>query len=530
MAAPAASSPTFRILVLLLTFVVGGLLLFARGMERDLNHDEHQFLAPGALLQRQGAIPYQDYPMFHLPNLTYIYGSLLRFTDHYVLAAKIVSVVASLIVLGILLARIVRTKSFGSSGWTAPSLAAIAALLLTDPQFLWTSGKTWNHEVPTMFLMVAFVCQIGALIRNSLLLSCLSGFLVSLAVGTRLTILPAVIPFAASFFLLSQVTVRRRLQLFAVFGLAGVVGAAPSLFSFFTQRDAFLFCNLECPRLRLADIGDSRAADNATWWRKLRYFVKEIVLLGQKDGEFRGSLVLFLAFSFSSVPLVWRWFRERTSGGMFESARLPALLSAALVPFLALGCALLTRYQYQHWFVVIPFVTLAVVEALPFVAAGHKAWRPWALSLLAVASVIMNGRAYVDPLDHVFEPSEWYGIRLHDYAATIKADLPAGKVLTLAPSYPIEAGLPTYPEFAIGPFAWRLAHLVDPETRKRFHVIAPADLEEFLQKDPPAAILTGVEEEDLEAPLIDYAKAHGYRQVPLKKRRDVWIRPLPGPL
>jgi hypothetical protein len=70
-----------------------------------------------------------------------------------------------------------------------------------------------------------------------------------------------------------------------------------------------------------------------------------------------------------------------------------------------------------------------------------------------------------------------------------------------------------------------LAHLVDPEVRKRFHVVAPADLEQFLAKEPPAAILTGVEEDDLEAPLIDYAKGHGYRRVELKKKRDLWIAP-----
>lgn len=48
--------------------VLAAFLLFARAVERDLNHDEHQFLAPSALLTT-GTRPYRDYPLFHLPNL-----------------------------------------------------------------------------------------------------------------------------------------------------------------------------------------------------------------------------------------------------------------------------------------------------------------------------------------------------------------------------------------------------------------------------------------------------------------------------
>jgi hypothetical protein len=525
MAASAARSPISRVLTLLLVIVAGGLLLFARGMDRDLNHDEHQFLAPGALLQRQGAVPYRDYPMFHVPNLTYIYGSLLQFTDHYVLAAKSLSVIASLIVLGVIAVRVARTNSFGSAAWGAPMIVCVVALLLTDPLFLWTQGKTWNHELPTMFLVVAFLCQIVAIQQNSVLFSAFAGFLVSLSIGTRMTVLPAVIPFGASFFLVPNATAARRFALLGAFILAGIIGATPSIFSFLSNPDAFLFCNLECPRLRLADLTDSRAAETATWWRKLRYFVKEIVLIGRRDGEFRGSLLLFFAFGALSIPVAWRWLRDRTSGGALDLRRFPAAFAAVLVFFVALGAAFPLRYQYQHWFIVVPFLALAIAEALPFVPPGARSWKGWGVAALAVASVVMNGWVYAEPLRHTFTPSEWFGVRLHEYAVSTRAHIPEGKVLTLAPTYPIEAGLPTYPEFAIGPFAWRLAHLVDPEVRRRFHVIAPADLEEFLAKDPPAAILTGVEEDDLEAPLIDYAKAHGYQQVKLKKRRDLWVRP-----
>jgi hypothetical protein len=493
-------------------------------MDRDLNHDEHQFLAPGALLIRQGALPYRDYPLFHLPNLTYIYGSLLRVTNHYILGAKVLSVLSSFAVLAVILTRAARRSPFGSAAWTVSIGAALALLLITDPLFLWTSGKTWNHELPTMFLVVGYLCQVAAVQQNSVLFSGLAGFMLSLAIGTRLTILPAVAPFLASFLFIPGVTATRRLTHLAAFSGAGIVAAAPTLLSFFTSREAFLFGNFECPRLRLLDLSDSRAADTVTWWRKVRYFVKEIILLGRKDDQFRGSLLTVLPFAALSVPIACRWFRSR------DLSRFPAAFSTALVAFLALGCALPTRYQYQHWFIIVPFMILAVAECLQFASIGVKSWKPWALSLLAIASLVMNGRAYAEPLTFLFRPNEWYPVRLHTYGKEISSHVPHGPILTLAPAYVDESGLTTYPAFATGPFAWRVAHLVPPEKRKRFHVIAPADLESFLANKPPAAILTGVEEDELEVPLIAYANAHGYQRVRLKKKRDLWLKPTPAPL
>ncbi|HET6408724.1 MAG TPA: hypothetical protein VFG14_12640 [Chthoniobacteraceae bacterium] len=510
--------PTSRYLLVLL-LLVAGVLLFARAMDRDLNHDEHQFLSPGALLVRQGMLPYRDYPLFHVPNLTYIYGSLLRVTDHYVLGAKVLSVVSSFAVLGVILIRAARRSPFGSPSWTIPMGAALAVLFITDPLFLWTAGKTWNHELPTMFLVVAYICQLAAVQKNSLLFSGFAGFLVSLAVGTRLTIAPAVLPFIASFGIVSNISVGRRFAMLASFAAAGVLAAAPSLLSLFTSREAFLFGNLECPRLRLLDPEDSRAAETITWWRKFRYFVKEVILIGRKDDSFRGSILIFLPFAALAIPFARSWFRS------LDPARFPGAFATTLVVFLGLGCAFPTRYQYQHWFIIVPFLILAIAESLHLSTPGARSWKPWALSILATVSLAMNGIAYAEPLRILPKPGEWFPVRLHTYGKEISSHIPHGKVLTLAPAYVDEAGLLTYPIFATGCFAWRLAHLVDPNVRERFHLIAPTDLESYLANDRPAAILTGVEEDELEAPLVDYAKARGYQRVKLKKDRVLWVPP-----
>src|SRR5881392_3436095 len=59
-------------LVPLLIWAAIFLLLMSISVAHPLDHDEHQFIASGALLARRGLLPYRDYPYFHLPNLVLI--------------------------------------------------------------------------------------------------------------------------------------------------------------------------------------------------------------------------------------------------------------------------------------------------------------------------------------------------------------------------------------------------------------------------------------------------------------------------
>src|SRR5258706_11870815 len=81
---------TFHILACLAVLFVSLVLL---GMSKPLDHDEHQFVAAGALLARRGLLPYRDYPYFHMPNLVFVDALLFRFTGHLLLAARAVSIV-----------------------------------------------------------------------------------------------------------------------------------------------------------------------------------------------------------------------------------------------------------------------------------------------------------------------------------------------------------------------------------------------------------------------------------------------------
>jgi hypothetical protein len=107
--------------------------------------------------------------------------------------------------------------------------------------------------------------------------------------------------------------------------------------------------------------------------------------------------------------------------------------------------------------------------------------------------------------------------------AEVRPSIPNGRILTLAPFYPLEAKLAIYPSFSTGPIAWRIAPFIEPAKAARLHILSPATLAAALEAKPPAGILVGVEKtgEDL---LIGYAKAHGYKPLFLSHGDQLWIR------
>lgn len=66
-------------------------VLWAIAMGRELNVDEHQFVASGALLVREGLLPYRDYPFFHTPDLSFVYALLFHCTGFLLLSARLLS-------------------------------------------------------------------------------------------------------------------------------------------------------------------------------------------------------------------------------------------------------------------------------------------------------------------------------------------------------------------------------------------------------------------------------------------------------
>lgn len=542
-------------------------------MDRDLNHDEHQFLAPAALWANEGLQPYRDFPLHHLPNLVYIYGVFLSMSGHLVFGAKLACFLATVFTFCLLIrAANIRRVPLCLVG-------SIILLLLADPLFRFTSGKTWNHEIPTAFALLALMLQGQALATLRPMWTFAAGVALSAAIGCRLTFLPIALPFALSLCWIpasqsqssSQSAWKTRGLFLASFALGGLLGGLPTLLTFASAPDAFLFGNLEFPRMRLLDPNDERARETAVWWRKIRYLFKEVL---------RPSWALILAGLLILLP---RWRRSSarsadTSATSTPSAPAPQTLgdpaiestgtqsaptrdtaaqsiedttdndaiantlqttAAAgqpppLIPLslaygtLAasiLGCALPTRYQWQHWFIVVPLIAFIIVQQAP---TRLPRWRIIALTFLSIICVYRAVPDYA-ALSGLAHPSDWFAFRIHTIGREIRQRAGDGRVLTLAPTWPLEGGCRIYPALVTGPFTWRLAHWMAPERRAHFGVWAPEDLQAHLKGDQPAAIYTGFEKGDIEKQFIDFAREQEYEVVVIHGKRMLWLpRPATG--
>lgn len=484
-------------------------LLLVRGMQRDLNHDEHQFLAPGVLLSREGLLPFRDYPLFHLPNLVFAYAALDKLTGWPILSAKLLSIASSIGLVAMLVWLVWREKGMDLLSRTALTAAA-AVLLIFDPVFLYTAGKTWNHEVPTFLICAAIVLQALRFSKPSLGVAAVCGLLGGLAAGSRLTFGPMLIPlFVAAWFVPG--TRAEKLRHGFAWGAGAFFGLLPSIWLFFLNPEAFLFGNLEFPRLRLSDPTNLRVQKTVRLSAKVRYLFKEIM---------RPSWPLFLAYFIIAVRPGWLWLRYRQGSAVCGFV-------LAVLPFALFGCFAPSRYQYQHYFGLIGLLSIGIAGGITAFAQSYD--RRWRMAFAggAVAAAVLMG-ALSDKAKYLYPiipppVAEWFPFDFRDRLDDLKTHVAHGPVLTLAPAWPIDAGLSTYPEFATGVFGWRSAHLVPAERRSQLDLVAPEDLEKFLATRPPAAILTGYEDKEYEVPLIEYARRHGYRAVPLTRKRSVWL-------
>ncbi|MDZ4288295.1 MAG: hypothetical protein U0984_10065, partial [Prosthecobacter sp.] len=196
-----------------------------------------------------------------------------------------------------------------------------------------------------------------------------------------------------------------------------------------------------------------------------------------------------------------------------------------LLPFILMGALVPSPAYRQYFYPLVPFGLAAVIYGL---ASLPKAGLPWKMAyggVLACAaiSLLWNARHY-DYVQDLLTPRDWVPMKVHHRALTLRESVPAGTILTLAPTHPLEAGLDIDPSFATGPFAWRISAFVDPAKAQRLDLVTLPTLEAHLAAHPPSGILVGIGDK-LVGPFVDYAQQHGADSVRFRKDQDLWILP-----
>jgi 4-amino-4-deoxy-L-arabinose transferase-like glycosyltransferase len=488
-------------------------------LSTGLDHDEHQFMASAYLVAEHNLHPYQDFPYFHMPNLVYIYAAFFRLTDYPFLSARLFSALCAAGI-SLMIFFVSRSLWFKDDERTGFTIAVSAALLFTNSQlFASAAAQVWNHGSPTLCALLAFVFHCQALRRSmSWKYSLLSGFLLGMAIGIRLSFAPLIVPFLAIMFVPPARDARRTWRGVLAFGIGGLAANLPALYFLATSIEQFLFGNFVYPSLNTLYRQEMNYDRAMTLGGKVSYLIQDVL---SKPGD----LLIAVVFVYGFLGVKLEHIRHALA------SRLEFAFLLLLLPFLCLGAFAPTPSQYQYFFAPVPFLIMVIPQALAsFRGADDRRPGVRLLVLAAIFSVAFN-QLSVNPAAFLslFRPDSWYPVHLHQISAEIGNQVAAShggtKILTLSPLYPTETRLPIYPEFATGQFAWRIGHLLSPADRKRQSVVAPADIEEFIAREAPLAILTTSEARSLRQPLAETARKHGYRERKLSDGGVLWIAP-----
>jgi multisubunit Na+/H+ antiporter MnhF subunit len=480
------------------------------GVTKGLNHDEHQHIAAGVLVGHDGLLPYRDFPHFHTPYLAFVYALLFRTTDHLLLAARLFSVACATAMVGLV----------GSIAWSlfrargqlvAIGVSAGAVLLcLSAGLFGLTTGRAWNQEPALLFTLLAFCAHVAGLRHQKGAWLVGSGILLGLAIGLRLTVAPLLAPFGLAIILFPAPHWNLRLILCFIAGT--LIGTAGIMAFFVMAPEQTFFGNFGFAKVNVAyRLGNGGAPRTMTLIKKFRYVWKEII---------RREVPLI---AFSLLPLIALGLARR--GPAWPRLRFEFWFILLLSPFILVGSLAPSPLFAQYFYPIVPFLLLAGLYALTALPPATRAFRNtlWAGAAVVVFSVALGHQAY-RRIRELLSPPTWAPVVIHDRAAQLFAPVPRGRILTLAPIYPLEAGRSIYPALSTGPFAWRVADFVEPARAVRLGMISPATLQDYLRKAPPAAIMLE-RDPTPDSDFFDYVEEHGFHQVSSSAGGSVWVPP-----
>jgi hypothetical protein len=280
------------------------------------------------------------------------------------------------------------------------------------------------------------------------------------------------------------------------------VALAPAIALMMTVPAQFFFGNLEYVRLNTLFYIDSEPA---------------------RVGPFQDSLRVFTAFAsdpgnaalagFFLYAIGYRFWRAKAWRGPHAT---DVMLPLAVLPFLLIGVLGPTPFQYQYAYMLLPFMTLAVVGMIAVDAGDPVMRRRWlrAVGVWAVIAGITGVPRWYWPVIYLPSPPRWTPVRVHEAGEWVRANTPAGgRVLTIDPLVPLEGGVKVYPEFAVGRFVNHVARYMSPEDRDRFQMTWSEELGRVLAKRPPDAIFVDSRVLFLAPAFQEYAEAHGFRRL-----------------
>lgn len=507
------------------------LALYGRIMGYDLRRDEFMFVPPMALLGQYDL--YGDLFYNHVPYSAWLLRGvhlLLPWMD-LLATARLTIFLAWLGLLGgcfWLCLRISERLSVAIFG--------VASLLSAEVLLGQTGMAATNNLLPLPFAMMGLGLFVLCVAENRPAFRPLfiAGLMLSIAAGMKASAIAFVPPVAIAAFLLPRdMTLTERARYMALpVALGGLIGALPLIWLAVTQTDVFF-----------AHILHYHSGPHVAYWQANAASEPGLALSLGGKALLAQSIWLTgatLLAGFALVLAMAAFARTESRGRhVWDSALhgvivvLAAMISAAVLGFVP------TPGFPQYY--TAPLIGIPLLAALLYRGLNHDA-AEFVARIFRIAAALMLLLALprlAIGLNDLRHPQDLTPARLERgaealAAAMAEAGTPEGPVATLSPLYPLEAGLPIYPEFAAGPFAYRVAPYTDPDLRQLYVMAGPADLDTLFAATPPAAILTGFDA-PTEAALVAYARTAGYHPQPVQAISDrygsgtLWLRPANDP-
>lgn len=505
----------YKGIIFTLTIATVFVTQFSIAMTEGLSHDEYQFVASGELLAERGLLPYLDYPFLHMPYIVAINGLIAKLSTYDFLAIRGFNAVAGIIsaITLIYLSCRILDKSQPALIYLSGFLCCL--FLISDQISILIYGRALNHALPITLSLIVYVFYYeGSRGNYSSILYFLAGIMAGLATGVRLSyavLLPA-FTFAIFIFPFDQ-SFTSRLRNTLGFGVGGLVASIPFLLLYVIAPRQFYYGNYIYTRLNTTYRQMLEFSDAMTLIPKIGFFSRTVLSNPTNILLYAITLILFVIGVIKLLRSKDRYYFQI----VFVTGLSLLLFMTAFAP---------TPTWPQYFAASLPFLIIGFIYGL---AVIDKQWPTLSWYFLGTAFVTILISGGIGRLGNAIQKTivleNWKPLQLHRFAADVQTLVPEGKILTLAPIIPLEAGLDTYEVFTVGPFSWRTAHLVGESARKELGIISYHELEKYLEPQPPDAILVGVEQYydgfrpydtgGLERPFSEYAINYGYKQVNL---------------
>jgi 4-amino-4-deoxy-L-arabinose transferase-like glycosyltransferase len=477
--------------------VVAGLLAYAViiCLLRRYDHDEGMYISCANLVSK-GFVPYRDFFYTHPPYFLYAIAPFMYLFTYKLLTVRLCSAFLGIVSAFLLSVGILYTEKHRNISLF--TVVSAVCLVMLGAVTIYTQSLAWNHQLALFFASCGYWTFFYCYKKKNEKLFFVAGLAFALATGVRL---PLVFLFILSWILLFVIYRNRKVMTY--FSLGFVVGLIPLGVFLLLYTQEFIFSLLSVHTYTPMLFKTMGFDYSYSLVQKLAVFASIII---------KNPIELVILIVFCLALFYFRFDLE---------ARISFFFFAVCFFMFFLHTPVWPQYLYPLF-----MFTLPMISRLFQVMVGRAGATRYGIIILLVFAL------FIGPLDNyvrsVFVGVQPVPVSIHHNGKIIRSLTKASSlyqkapVLTLIPIIVQEGGLNIYPEFATGPFVWRISTLLTDDERERLNIIDPANLGNFLHQKPPSAILSGFEER-WEQPIIRWAQNSGYDPIELGGGRKLWI-------